>query len=160
MDAARAALLRDYLVGADRLVELAVGLPPESLDHRPAPGRWTNREILCHLADAEVQAYVRCRVILAEPGATLPNYDQDAWATALDYAETAPGPAVEVVRQLRRINHTLLEDVPDDAWSRTANHEVRGPISLDEWLRIYTGHLQTHLAQIEANLADWRAAQG
>jgi len=157
MDASRTALLRDYLHGCELLSSAAEALPPESLDYRIAPGRWTNREILCHLADAEAQAYVRCRVILAEPGATMSNYDQDAWATALDYHELPPGPMVDLVCQLRRLNHVLLADLPDEAWSRSANHEVSGPVSLDDWLRIYTQHLVTHLAQIEANVASWRA---
>ncbi len=159
LNANRTALLREYLHGAELLTAALAALPPESLDHRPGPDRWTSREIVCHLADAEVQAYVRCRVILSEPGATLPNYDQDAWATALDYGETALGPAVDLVDRLRRINHTLLQDLPDEAWSRAANHEVRGPVSLDDWLRTYVAHLHTHLAQIESNTASWQAGR-
>jgi len=126
LNANRTALLREYLHGAELLTAALAALPPESLDHRPGPDRWTSREIVCHLADAEVQAYVRCRVILSEPGATLPNYDQDAWATALDYGETALGPAVDLVDRLRRINHTLLQDLPDEAWSRAATTRSAG----------------------------------
>ena len=71
------ALYRDgYAAVAEALLEIT----PEELDARPGPGRWSAREIVHHLADSEMTAAVRLRLLLAEDGPAIKGYDQDAFA--------------------------------------------------------------------------------
>lgn len=90
-------------------------------------------------------------MIIAEPGALIPNHDEHRWSTALNYANGDLDAAVELISLVRRVNHDLLTRLPEDAWTRSAVHAVRGEITLDDWLSTYAAHLPRHLEQIRRN---------
>jgi hypothetical protein len=50
--------------------------------------------------------------------------------------------------------------MPEDAWQRVGRHSESGRYGAEDWLTIYAEHLEVHAAQIEANVAAWRAARG
>lgn len=152
---ARAERLLAYAQGPARLRECLAACPAEALDYRPAPGKWTVREIVFHVAEVELQGYVRARTIMAEPGRAILAYDQDAWAASLDLAHPLEE-ALELFRLLREILARQLRGLPEAAWSRTVLHPQRGEVSLERWLEIYENHLRDHLAQIARNLGAWR----
>ena len=62
-----------------KIGEILSSATPERLDHRPAPGKWSIREQLAHLADAEMVIAARIRWAAAEPGIGVVGYDQDKW---------------------------------------------------------------------------------
>ncbi len=153
----RAERIESYGRGPITLNEFIHTLPREMWQFRPAPDRWTIHEIICHLADAEVNGYVRLRKLLAEPGDTVGLYDQDAWTTHLDYHQHSVVNAVELFRILRQSNMSWLRSLDDDAWSTTIQHPERGKMSLDDWLVAYDDHLEGHIKQMTGNLEAWRA---
>lgn len=75
LETTKAATLRHYDLSAAQL------------DQRYAPGKWTIRYLLHHLADAETVLYDRVRRVISEPRQVLWAFDQDAWATNLLYAD-------------------------------------------------------------------------
>lgn len=151
----RAERLLSYARGPVQLQECLKSCPEEALDFRPAPGKWTVREVVFHLAESELQGYLRARTIMAQPGSAILAYDQDAWASSLDPAHPL-GEALELFRLLREILARQLRGLPDAVWSQWANHPERGEVSLERWLEIYDKHLEVHLAQIARNLGAWR----
>ena len=64
-----------------RLRRAMANLSRADLAHRPAPGKWSIKEIICHLADVEVVNGWRYRMILAQSGSNLTAFDQDLWAS-------------------------------------------------------------------------------
>jgi hypothetical protein len=62
-------------------------LDPDRLDRRYGPGKWSVRELLHHLADAETVLFDRIRRAISEPGSVVWAFDQDRWAESLDYAD-------------------------------------------------------------------------
>jgi len=156
--AERDALIATYASGPDRL-EAAIGRMPEAARAwRPGPGRWTGHEVVCHCADSEMNAALRIRYLLAEEKPVLQGYDQDRWATVLDYASHPMALALSAVRVARAHTTALLRRVPDAAWSRTGTHTESGAYGAEKWLQTYAEHLETHARQIERNLAAWQAS--
>ena len=71
--------------------------------YKPAPDKWSIHEVVIHLADSEVQSHVRLRMILAEPGTTIPNHDEHQWSVALNYLLSDVDEALTTIRHIRRL---------------------------------------------------------
>lgn len=144
----RAALLIDYRDGYKKISEAMKNIPFELWDFKPAPEKWSVREILIHLADSEVNAFVRARKMLAEPGSELMVYDQDKWAQQLNYAGQDIDMSMILFKTVREANYRMLITLTDDEWSRSAFHPERGKMSLEDWLLTYTAHVDKHIGQM------------
>jgi uncharacterized damage-inducible protein DinB len=134
---------------AARLRELVAGRSQNDLARQPAPGRWSVREILAHLADCEVVAGWRLRSILAASGTTLQAFDQNRWAKAFKYEETPTAESLDLFEVSRRANVRLLRAVDPVALENFGIHEERGRESVAHLIRLYAGHDLNHLRQIE-----------
>ena len=125
------------------------GLNDEQLDTPYRPGGWTVRQVIHHLADSHMNAYVRFRLALTETAPTIKPYDEAAWAWLPD-AKTAP---VEVSLKLLDSLHerltTLLRSMEDVDFDRTFRHPERGEMRLDTNLGLYSWHGLHHMAHIE-----------
>jgi hypothetical protein len=124
------------------------GLSAEQLSVREAPGKWSIRMVVRHLADAELVGGFRFRMVLAEDGPTLPGYDQDAWANKLHYDSADLDMSLAIFAALRTANLTLLERATPADLQRYMVHSERGNESLEFMIRIYGGHDLIHLRQI------------
>jgi hypothetical protein len=145
-----AELIERYEKGSDLLEQAARGVPAEVLDREPEPGKWTIRQIIVHLADADMVAATRMRFIAAEPGAPLPAFDQDKWAATLGYPQQTPEQAVALVRAIRQTTAAMLRSLPAAAWEHTGNHSERGTVTLLSQVELYATHAEHHAAQIRA----------
>jgi len=76
----RESLIGQYARGPERLRQALAMAPPEALRWRPGPGKWSVHEVVVHCADAETNAALRVRYLLAEKEPLIVGYDQDAWA--------------------------------------------------------------------------------
>lgn len=148
--------VQEFLDGV-RLVEDAVSRIPGGAWHfRPAPGKWTLHEILIHLADAEAVGYARVRRMIAEPGSTIFAYDQDAWTASLQYESTPAEDALALFSICRKLTAGLLLNLEAGDLSRHVLHPERGPITVSDYVGIYTRHVDDHLKQIQRNLEAWK----
>ncbi len=129
--------------------------PAEMWQFKPAPDRWSIHEIVIHIADSEVNSYIRCRRFIAEPGKTVMNYDENRWATLLRYHQQSPAEALELFKWLRLATHNLIQTLPESTWSNTVYHPEIGTITLDDWLEIYARHIPEHIEQMESNYQLW-----
>ena len=81
----RKKLLDQYKDGYRVVAEALVGAGDEELDGRPAPGKWSAREIVHHLADSEMTAAIRARLLIAVDRPQITGYDQDEFTRRLYY---------------------------------------------------------------------------
>src|ERR1051325_2604578 len=109
------ALLERFRRGPELLAVVLTGVFGEEEDFVPAPGKWTARQIVAHLADGELVAAHRFRQMIAEDNPTLVAFDQDKWTANLDYVKRKPKAALETFRRLRAENYELLKDLPPAA---------------------------------------------
>jgi hypothetical protein len=150
-------LIRRYEGGAAKLRAAWERVPAEARKWRPAEGKWSAHEVVCHAADSETNAHARIRFLAAEPSPVILGYDQAHWAEALDYHTLPVEPAMATVEAVRANTVPLLRRMPEDAWARKGTHTESGAYTAEDWLRIYADHLDKHAGQIDRNLEAWKA---
>ncbi|MEZ5352742.1 MAG: DinB family protein [Bryobacteraceae bacterium] len=141
-------LLERFRRGAELLSVATTGASNPELDHVPAPGRWSARQIAAHLADSECVGAMRIRQVIAEDNPTIVAWDEKAWAERLNHRTRKISQIVESFRRVRADNYELLKDLPEQTFARTGVHTARGPLSLLDLLRIYAEHAEGHVRQI------------
>ena len=130
-----------------RLAALVAALGPEGVGRALAPGKWSAREILCHLADTELVFAVRLRQTLAEPHHVIQPFDQDRWAAT--YAPFDAQAALAVFTAVRNWNLKLIGTVPEGAFSKVVTHPERGEMTFRTIVETMAGHDLNHLGQME-----------
>jgi hypothetical protein len=146
-DQQRRRLVAQYRDGYRAVAEVLDGITNEELDARPAPGRWSPREIVHHLGDSEMTAAVRLRLLLAEERPAIKGYDQDEYARRLHYDRPHQS-SLEAFRWARQSTAEILERLSPDDWRREGTHSEAGPFGVEKWLEIYAGHAHKHARQI------------
>lgn len=139
------------LTEAPARFRLAVaGLSDAQLDTPYRPGGWTSRQVVHHVVDSHLNAYLRTKFALSEDNPTIKPYPEAVWAEFVD-ARTAP---VAVSLDLLDALHTrwvmLLRSLTDGQWTRTLLHPERGPMTLHDVLALYEWHCRHHTAHITA----------
>jgi len=123
---------------------------------RPAPGRWTALEVLCHLRDTEVEVWLpRLERMLAEPNPGIPDVDMEGWETARRYQEQAPARVLEEWVAARRVLLARLAPLSRADWERTGFHGSRGPYPLAEMVRYWADHDLSHRRQMAEALGEF-----
>lgn len=133
------------------------GLTSRQLARRPAPGKWSIREIITHLADTEMVMCCRARWIAFEDHPTLVPFDQNRWAAGRTREKEPLAETIERFRLLRRSQVRLFRNVAKKAFGRTGVHPERGVVTLRVQLETLAGHDLNHLAQIERLAAQRKA---
>jgi len=150
------ALLERFRRGAELLAVVLTGVFGEEEDFVPAPGKWSIRQIVAHLADAELVGAHRFRQVIAEDNPTLVAMDQDAWARNLDYARRKPKQSLETFRRIRAENYDLLKGLPETAFERSGNHTEDGPMTLLHLLEGFAAHAETHARQLQETREEFK----
>jgi len=143
----RLALLDRYAEGTDAVIAALAAITDAELDQRPGPGAWTAREIVHHLADSEVNSYVRLRRLVAEDDAVIIGYDEVTWAQRLHYERPIES-SLATVAAVRAASLDLARSLTEAEWSRSGTHTEAGRYSIERWLEIYSHHPQEHADQI------------
>jgi hypothetical protein len=157
MDAARREeLIARYREGPAVVEELVAGLPDDELDHVPADGGWSAREVTHHLADSEMTSAVRLRKLLAEDSPEIQGYDEEEFARRLHYDSRPVEPSLAALRGTRESTATILDRLGEEDWGRAGNHSESGPYSVETWLEIYASHAHDHAEQIARSVAEAR----
>jgi hypothetical protein len=148
MDAeARKKAIEQYKDGYRVVAEALAGAADNELDARPAPGKWSAREIVHHLADSEMTAAVRLRLLVATDRPPIAGYDQEAFARNLYYDRPIEA-SIEAFKSARRSTAELLERLTPAQWAREGTHTEHGRYTVERWLEIYSTHAHKHAEQI------------
>jgi len=132
-----------------RVRKLLRGLTEKQLARKPAPGKWSIKEILAHLLDGEVVLGARYRFIAGMDRPQLVGYDQDAFVERLGVANAKTADLLADFEIARAVNLGLFERLPDDAWDRVGLHAERGEESIRSMVTMYAGHDRIHVRQME-----------
>lgn len=132
---------------AERLEELGRRIGARSISSAPAPGKWSAREIFCHLADAEIAFGFRLRQTLAEENHTIQPWDQEKWAGP--YKAFGAEQALATFRTLREWNVALIRAALPGSADKPAYHPERGAMTLRTIVETMAGHDRNHLRQVE-----------
>jgi hypothetical protein len=130
-----------------QLQSLVDALGPERIEQAPAPGKWSAREVLCHLADGEIVFAFRLRQTLAEDHHVIQPFDQDSWAS--HYRSYDVHAALAVFSAVRQWNLALIRNASPQALSKKVTHPERGEMTFQTLIETMAGHSLGHLRQIE-----------
>lgn len=139
-------VLRATPSAAQQLIE---GVAADRLAAPEAPGKWSVRHVLAHLADSDVVLGWRLRMIVAHDAPEITGYDQDLWSERLHYGDVEPAASLAAFSALRAWNLRIFETADDAVLQRYGVHCERGRESLAHLMRMYAGHDILHLRQIE-----------
>jgi hypothetical protein len=134
-----------------RLENLLQTLGPEKLELAPAPGKWSVRDILSHLADCEIVFAFRLRQTLAEDHPVIQPFDQDKWAAPYTHYDASM--ALAAFSALRNWNLALISSRKPADFERPVNHPERGDMTFQTIVETMAGHDVNHIKQVEAFLA-------
>ena len=132
---------------AGRLKVLLEALGAERVELAPAPGKWSARQILCHLADCEIVFAFRLRQALSQDDHVIQPFDQDRWAAMYDSFDVAS--ALAVFAAVRSWNVRLIAAIPPASLGKKLSPPERGEMTLQVVVETMAGHDLNHLAQIE-----------
>ena len=145
----REQLIAQYRDGYRAVAEALLKITTEELDRQPAPGKWSARQIVHHLADSEASGAVRFRRLLAEDRPAINAYDQDEYAARLHY-ERPYEASLELFRAARASTVELMACLTEADWLREGTHSRIGRFGFDTWLSVYGPHAHRHAEQIRA----------
>ncbi len=149
IDAAdRAALIRQIADAPERLRAAVDGLTEKQLDTPYRPEGWTVRQVVHHLPDSHLNAYVRFRRALTEDEPTVKVYDEARWAELPDARAGALDLSLPLFAALHRRFATLLEAIDGQQWRRPYRHPDLGLLPLDTALALYAWHGRHHVAHL------------
>jgi hypothetical protein len=144
----RKKLIDQYNDGYRVVAEALVGANDEELDARPAPGKWSAREVVHHLADSEMTAAARLRLLVGTDNPHIFGYDQDEFARRLFYDRPIEA-SIDAFKTARRATGEILQRMSDADWARAAGtHSEHGRYTAERWLEIYAAHAHRHAEQI------------
>ena len=131
-------------------LELAVqNLDEHQLQTSYREGGWTVHELVHHVADSHMNAYMRFRLGLTEDNPSIKPYDQDSWAKLNDTKTLPVNISLTLLHALHKRLYATIKDLRDDEWERTVFHpEQKKKISLWELLGMYAWHGKHHVAHI------------
>jgi hypothetical protein len=129
------------------------GLPDRALRRPEAPGKWSVIEVIQHLADSDMVAGYRTRMMLSEDRPPLQGYDQDRWASELHYRDVDLRQALDQLRGLRSANLSLWKSLTPAQLERVGLHTERGAESVGFLLRLMGAHDLVHRRQIDRILS-------
>jgi hypothetical protein len=116
-------------------------------DERPQPGKWSAKEIVCHLADCEMSFGIRLRQALAEDGLVVQRVDETRWAG--NYAGITAAYGLETFSVFRNWNLLLIRTALPTAPKTTLIYPGRGPLTFETIVATMAGHDLNHLQQLQ-----------
>jgi hypothetical protein len=128
--------------------ELKAALGASELDKPYRDGGWTARQVVHHLADSHMNAFIRFRLALTEDNPTVKPYNEAEWSKLVD-AQLDPQLSVQILDGLHQRWHRMLEAMSENDFARTAVHPDHGPITVDWLLQLYAWHGRHHIGHLK-----------
>lgn len=145
--AERSAALAALRALPGELARAALGLNAEQLDTPYRDGGWTLRQVVHHVPDSHMNAYIRTKLALTEAEPIIKPYEEQLWAELPD-SRLDPAVSLALLQALHTRWVALLEGLTEAQWQRRFLHPVGGPYTLSGMLATYVWHGRHHTAHI------------
>lgn len=144
----RAVLIRQIEEMPECLVQALAGLSEGQLNTPYRDGGWTVRQVVHHLADSHINAYIRFRLAVTEDNPTVKPYNEKRWSELVD-SRTAPiDLSLSIIEGLHTRWVMMLESFTQADFERRVQHPENGPMDVDRLLQLYAWHGRHHVAHI------------
>lgn len=140
----------------DRFAAAVAGLDAAQLDTPYRPGGWSVRQVIHHVPDSHLNAYVRCRLALTEAEPLIKTYEEGRWAELPDARRGPVEASLALLAALHRRWVLLWRALDERDLDRAYRHPEMGAMPLRQMLSMYAWHCRHH----EAHVTGLRARQG
>ena len=123
-------------------------LSEQQLDTPYREDGWTIRQVVHHLPDSHINAYVRFKLALTEDNPAIKTYEEHLWAELPDSVKTPIDVSLNLLESLHARWAILLRSMTDEQFEKTFQHPEWGNINLSKTLALYAWHGKHHLAHI------------
>jgi len=127
---------------------LVQDLSEAQLDTPYRPGGWTVRQVVHHVPDSHMNAYIRMKLAVTEETPAIKTYEEARWA---ELPEAKSGPvamSLDLLDALHRRWVSFLRALPEAEWRKSFSHPDWGVVSIDEAVGMYAWHCRHHAAHI------------
>ena len=145
--AERQSWIREIAIAPRQLRAAVANLSQEQLDTPYRPGGWTVRQVVHHVPDSHMNAFIRLKLALTEDQPVIKPYDEARWAVLAD-AALPIDPSLDLLDAVHIRWVALLESMTDLDFERTFVHPASGAWRLDQYLAQYAWHGRHHTAHI------------
>jgi uncharacterized damage-inducible protein DinB len=144
----RSSAVRDLAEMPELLRNALDGLEEDQLTTPYRTGGWTVRQLVHHIADSHMNAYLRVRKALTEDAPTISVYDEKAWAELHDSLAAPVEWSLELIESLHARWVMMLQALSEGEWQRTFVHPERGAQTVEVATLLYAWHSRHHVAHI------------
>ena len=145
----RKSLIRHIAEAPPKLREAAAKLTAGQLDTPYRDGGWSARQVVHHLPDSHLNAYIRTKLALTEDEPTIKPYDEGRWADMADSRDTPIEVSLTLFESLHTRWLTILRSMSEDDFGRKLIHPDHGVRDLDWLLQMYAWHSRHHVAHVK-----------
>ena len=146
----RAGFIEDIAALPSQLRDAVRSLSAAQLQTPYREGGWTIAQVVHHLPDSHMNAYVRLRLALTEDAPTIKPYNEGLWAELIDASSPDVAASLSLLDGLHQRWTVLLRSLKPENFSRTFTHPQQGAVGLDRQLALYSWHGRHHVAHITA----------
>lgn len=151
LDPARRAKHIETIAATPRLMSDAVrGLSEKQLDTPYRPEGWTVRQVVHHLPDSHVNAYIRIKLALTENAPLIKTYDENAWAQLADSRDTPVDVSLAMLTALHDRWVRLLRAMKPEDFQKALTHPEHGAITVDYLVALYAWHGPHHVGHVNS----------
>jgi len=124
------------------------GLSPEQIETPYRDGGWTVRQVVHHVPESHMNAYIRFKLALTEDEPTIKPYEEDRWAKLSDVQSTPLDVSLSLLELLHDRWVRVLKSIRPEEWKRSFKHPELGVVPLEKNLCLYSWHGRHHVAHI------------
>jgi uncharacterized damage-inducible protein DinB len=124
------------------------GLSPQQIETPYRESGWTVRQVIHHVPESHMNAYIRFKLGLTEDSPTIKPYEEDRWAKTGEVQSTPLEVSLTLLDSLHDRWVRLLRSLKPEEWKRSFNHPEMGPMPLEKSLALYAWHGRHHAAHI------------
>lgn len=133
----------------EKLKNLVSGLSREQLNQQYREGGWTVRQVIHHVADSHMNAFIRFKLALTEDIPTVKPYFEDKWAELGDYKSDDINVPLNLLTYLHIKWHDLMKSMNTEDYEKSFFHPEHGKeFKLEETAAMYSWHCDHHYAHI------------
>ncbi|MBT8219986.1 MAG: putative metal-dependent hydrolase [Bacteroidia bacterium] len=132
------------------LRKVTAGMRDRDLDKKYRPGGWTGRQVIHHIADSHMNAYIRFKWALTEEVPMIKAYDEEAWAKLDDSKELPIDVSMKLIDALHHRWTYLIKQFRRKEWAKAYDHpDYEKPASLEIALAMYAWHSNHHIGHLQ-----------
>ena len=144
----RKKLIEDIAQSPAALRAAVKGLSPEQIETPYRDGGWTVRQVVHHVPESHMNAYIRFKLALTEDEPTIKPYEEDRWAKLSDVQSTPLDVSLSLLELLHDRWVRVLKSIRPEEWKRSFKHPQLGVVPLEKNLCLYSWHGRHHVAHI------------